>query len=153
MSSSPWVPSPQAPGSSVYSLPVGVLPERRPDGHGSGAGCEGQRARWKWWAYCFYNNFAIMQGYIVNLIMHPDKTWVLSVWWGIKCVMNTFCLKKCNDWQFCADGGKLFHRAIVCGKNDNWWAFMAVTGLSRASVLVFLRDLGRFHGTVGEEGI
>ena len=26
--------------------------------------------------------------------------------------------KERNDWQFCADGGKLFHRVIVCRKND-----------------------------------
>jgi len=42
--------------------------------------------------------------------------------------------------------------AIVCGKNDDPWAFVLVTGLSRASVPVFLRDLDRFCGTIDAVG-
>ena len=51
--------------------------------------------------------------------------------------------------SFVQMGGKLFHRTTVCGKNhnNNDGHPCVLLALSRANVLVFLRDLDRFRGS------
>jgi len=34
------------------------------------------------------------------------------------------CLNENEDSQICADGGRAFYSAMVCGKNGNWWALV-----------------------------